>query len=112
LLVGGWEALIKIGRNAPGAQFAAEAGVTISKQACRDRYDDRSALVHGSGVDLKEPQRFDEVHADFVSLQDALRRTVRRALEEPAFAAEFTDDVRITARWPAVVTQRGRERVI
>jgi hypothetical protein len=119
LLVGGWESLVKIGRHAPGPQFAqrvpqiaGDVGVTISEQQCRDRYDDRSALVHGSGVDLKEPQRFDEVHADFASLQEALRRIVRRAIEEPPFAAEFADDARITARWPAVVTDRGRERVI
>jgi hypothetical protein len=119
LLVGGWESLVEIGQERPTAQFvqrvpqiAAELDVTLSEDECRARYRDRSALVHGAGVDLSQPQRFNEVAATFNKLQEALRRTVRRAIEDRRFAAHFGEDARITAQWPATITVRGESRVI
>lgn len=113
LAVGALESLLKIGRNYAGAQFAqrvpqlaAEVGVALTTHECKDVYDDRSALVHGAGVDLSERHDLDEFGRRFNSLQEALRRTVRRAIEDRAFAAIFDDDARITGRWPTVVTRR------
>ena len=48
-----------------------------------------------------------------VALQETLRRVVRRAIEDPTFAAIFVDDARITNRWPTVATGRGgTQRII
>ena len=64
LVVGGFESILKIGRDFAKAQFsqrvpalAIEVGVQLSVRECEDVYDDRSALVHGAGVDLTQPPR-------------------------------------------------------
>jgi hypothetical protein len=115
LVVGAFESLLKIGRDYARAQFsqrvpqlAAEVGVTLTTPECKEVYDDRSALVHGDWVDLSKPHDLNEFGRKFNSLQEALRRTVRRAIEDRTFAATFDDDARITARWPTVVTKRGK----
>jgi hypothetical protein len=114
LVVGGFESLLKIDRPFAKAQFsqrvpalAAEVGVQLSVPECKDVYEDRSALVHGAGVDLKQPHERNEFGRRFNVLQETLRRVVRRAVEEPNFAAIFADDARITSRWPTTVTGRG-----
>lgn len=116
----GFEALLKIGRNDAKQQFAqrvpplaAEAGIEVTREECTRIYDDRSALVHGSNVDLSVPHELDEFGRLFALLQEALRRTVRRAIEDRAFAASLEDNAAITARWPTRVLARGgQERVI
>lgn len=117
LVVGGLESLVKIGREFMTSQFsqrvsalAGEVGVTLTEQRARELYDDRSALVHGAGVDLSEPHDRGEFEQGFIALQETLRRTVRRALEDRRFAAEFEMNTRITTRWPAVVTTRSGQR--
>ncbi len=119
LVVGGLESLVKIGREYVAAQFAqrvcalaAEVGVAITGHACRDLYDDRSALVHGAGVDLSQPHERDAFEEGFAALQETLRRVVRRALVDRTFASQFEEDSSITARWPAVVTSGGQRRTI
>jgi hypothetical protein len=119
LLVGAFESLTKIGRDSVRAQFsqrvpalAAEVDMSLSAVECKEVYDDRSALVHGDGVDLSVPHDLDEFGRKFNALQEALRRIVRRAIEDPAFASHFEDDARITARWPATVTDRGNRKTI
>jgi hypothetical protein len=114
LVVGGFESLLKVGRDFLKAQFsqrghalAAEVGIPLSVRECEQVYEDRSALVHGVGVDLKQPHERDEFGRRFNALQETLRRIVRRAIEDPTFAAIFTDDARITNRWPTVVPGRG-----
>lgn len=114
LVVGAFESLIKIGRDYARAQFsqrvprlAAEVGITLTAPECKEVYDDRSALVHGAWVDLSEPHHLDEFVRTFKCLQEALRRTVRRAIQDPTFAATFDDDPCIRTRWPAVVVNRA-----
>ena len=57
LVVGGFESLLKIGRQHLSAQFsqrvpaiAAEVGIDLTVAECEDVYDDRSSLVHGFGL--------------------------------------------------------------
>ena len=120
LVVGGFESLLKIGRDYLKAQFsqrvpalAAEVNVPLSVPECEAVYEDRSALVHGVGVDLRLPHDRDEFGRRFNTLQETLRRVVRRAIEDPGFAATFADDARITSRWPTTVAVRGgAQRII
>lgn len=120
LVVGGFESLLKIGRNFAKAQFsqrvpplAADVGTQLSVTECKAVYDDRSALVHGAGIDLTQPHDRNEFGRRFNVLQETLRRVVRRAIEDPSFAAIFADNARITSRWSTVVTGRGGvQRVI
>jgi hypothetical protein len=119
LVVGGFESLLKIGRDFAKAQFsqrvpalAADVGVQLSVPECKDIYEDRSALVHGAGVDLKQPHEVNEFGRRFNALQETLRRVVRRAVEDPKFAAVFSDDALITSRWPTSVTGRGGVQTI
>lgn len=110
LVVGAFESLVKIGRSLVTAQFsqrvpalAAEVEVELSVAECEEVYDDRSALVHGAGVDLSKPHDLDEFGRRFNSLQETLRRVVRLAIEDREFAAIFENDASIIDRWPAVV---------
>ena len=120
LVVGGFESLLKIGRNSLRAQFsqrvpalAAEVGVQLSVRDCEEVYEDRSALVHGVGVDLTQPHERDEFGRRFNALQETLRGVVRRAIEDRDFAATFADDSRSTNRWPTVLMGRaGVQRII
>jgi hypothetical protein len=119
-IVSGLEALTKIGRTYLTAQFsqrvsalAAEVGVQLSVADREDVYNDRSALVHGVGVDLSEPHDADEFGRRFNALQETLRRIVRRAIEDREFASIFADDAQITGHWPTVVKVRVEvERII
>ena len=113
LVVSAFESLVKVGRPFVTAQFsqrvsamAAEVEVALSVTECEEIYDDRSALVHGAGIDLSEPHDLDEFGRRFNALQETLRRLVRRAIEDADFAAIFEDDAHITDRWPAVVKVR------
>ena len=113
MVVGGFESLLKIGHRHLTAQFsqrvppiAAEVGIDLSIAECEDVYDDRSALVHGFGLDLARSHEIDESGRRFNTLQETLRRVVRRAIEDRDFAAIFEDEARITERWPARVAVR------
>jgi hypothetical protein len=116
-LIGGLEALLKVGRGQLTAQFkhratavAAELGVDgVSKSLCARMYDGRSDWVHGSHVQLfdragghgatdAEEQR---VLHEIATMRDLLRTAVRRAIEDPEFRAIFTDNDAIEMRWPA-----------
>jgi hypothetical protein len=113
VVVGAFESLLKVGRTHLTAQFtqrvpalAADFGVELSGAECEDVYNDRSALVHGAGVDLSVPHDMDEFGRLFNALQETLRRVVRKAIEDREFAASFEDDSNITRRWPTVVKVR------
>lgn len=119
LVVGGLESLVKTMREFARAQFAqrvsalgSEVGVGLSETQCSDLYDDRSALVHGVGVDLSQQHDRGAFEQGFIGLQETLRRTVRRAIEDPSFASIFATDAQIAARWPVTVTNRGRPTTI
>lgn len=105
--VGAAEALVKIGRNSLKAQFvgrvsklASEQDVDLDAEDCGEIYEDRSALVHGAAVDLADPGHLDRFGRSFVALQETLRKTVRKAIEDRAFAAVFADDALVEERWP------------
>jgi hypothetical protein len=105
--VGAAEALLKVGRNSLKAQFvgrvsklASDQGIDLDSEDCGEIYEDRSALVHGAAVDLAEPGDLDRFGRSFVALQETLRGTVRKAIEDRTFAAEFADDALIEERWP------------
>jgi hypothetical protein len=119
LVVGGLESLLKTVREFARAQFAQRVsalartvGLELSETDCGDLYDDRSALVQGAGIDLSQPHERGTFEQGFIGLQETLRRAVRRAVEEPDFAATFASDAQITAQWPVTVTDRGRSRTI
>ncbi|HZV73870.1 MAG TPA: hypothetical protein VFF79_09170 [Conexibacter sp.] len=114
LLVTGIEALLKVGRRHLSEQFAqrtsalaAEVGIQITTARCVQAYDDRSAQVHGGFVSLAQPVEHDEFRDVFDQLQQTLRRAIRKAIEDPAFAAVFDDDTKIKQRWPTRITPKN-----
>lgn len=116
-LVGGLEALLKTRRYELTAMFkvraaalAVEAGIEgIDEDFCGYIYDGRSDWVHGSEValfgDAASPQPTEadrrDVLADIAKVQDLLRATCRRAIEDQTFRETFAADASIDARWPA-----------
>jgi hypothetical protein len=121
ILVGGIEALLKIGRRDLTQQFktrapalAADVGIDgLGEDLAERLYDGRSDWVHGShvqlfagpsaGEELEGPQSSDErsALAEVALLQDVLRGAVRRAVEDAAFRQVFIADETIAERWPA-----------
>jgi hypothetical protein len=123
ILVGGLEALLKIGRRDLTQQFkkrvpalAAEIGIDGLDEDLAERlYDGRSDWVHGSHVQLfvgegagadasaEGTQSSDErsALAEVALLQDVLRGAVRRAIEDAEFCQVFVADETIAERWPA-----------
>lgn len=108
MLIGGLEALLKVGRGQLTVQFkqratavAAELGVDgIDERFCGRMYDGRSDWVHGSHVRLfsqdggQGPKDADErrVLGEIAKMRDLLRATIRRAIEAPEFRATFSED--------------------
>jgi hypothetical protein len=127
ILVGGIEALLKIGRRDLTQQFkkrapalAADVGIDGLDEDLAERlYDGRSDWVHGSHVQLfagpsagtdnsaeeesEGPQSSDErsALAEVALLQDVLRGAVRRAIEDADFRQVFAADETSAERWPA-----------
>jgi hypothetical protein len=98
--------MMKVGRRSTKAQFvqrsaavAKELGTRLSESQAAELYDDRSALVHGGGIDLSKPHKRTAFEDAFVALQETACGTVRHAMEDPAFAAIFDEESSITARW-------------
>ena len=113
LVVAALESLVKVGRESLTQQFAQrvpalakDLGVELSVEECEEVYNDRSALVHGAGVDLSQAHDEEEFGRRFNSLQEVLRRTVRLAIEDLGFAVVFEKDETIRERWPTIVTVR------
>jgi len=122
-IVGGLEALLRIGSNRLTRQFskrvpavAEELGVDgIDTSLARRLYDGRSDWVHASAVRLLQaepvpgeavtvtpiPGRAEQAITEVAVLQDVLRLTIRRAIEDPHFRAVFETDDAIQERWPA-----------
>jgi hypothetical protein len=131
ILIGGLEALLKIGRHRLTEQFkkrapalAVDVGIDGFDEDLAERlYDGRSDWVHGSHVQLfpgpspsaetpgeeepeeepEGPQSSDEqsAFAEVALLQDVLRGAVRRAIEDTEFRQIFVVDETISERWPA-----------
>lgn len=121
ILVGGLEALLKIGRRDLTAQFtkrapalAADLGINgLTEDLAERLYDGRSDWVHGSHVQLFAgpgtaaepggPQEGDAQSAltEVAMLQNVLRGAVRRAIEDSDFREVFITDESIEQRWPA-----------
>lgn len=123
MIVGGLEALLKIGQGDLTVQFkcrvsalAREMGVEgVNEDFCGRMYDGRSDWVHGSHVQLFDPAESDgadpeqrQVIADIEKLQSTLRRALRRAIEDPEFRAIFDSDKAIAERWQVPVGRRPR----
>lgn len=113
LVVGGIEALLKVGRQHLSAQFeqrtpalAAEVGIDLTREECAGAYDDRSGLVHGGHTDLSAPATYTQFMATFDALHRALRGALRLAIEQPTFAAVFNAEDQIHIRWPTLITPR------
>ena len=125
MVVGGIEALIKIGRGRLTQQFvqrtstlASELGVDdVTEEFSTRMYDARSDWVHGSHVQLFVPPKAAspdaseaatgpetetdrEALSEVAKLQDVLRAAVRRCVEDPDFRAIFESDDAIAQRWP------------
>jgi hypothetical protein len=126
VLVGGLEALLKTERLRSTRQFvtrvpalAEEVGVKgIDHHLCGRIYDARSEWVHGAHVRLfatgQEAQEAEDVGAaegpqtdeqwsifsEIARVQDVLRATARRCIEDDGFRAIFTGDDLIRSRWP------------
>lgn len=106
-LVGGFEALVKVGRNALSDQFAervpqvaSEVGITLDEGDLRELYDDRSTHLHGAEFEVGLKDREEEFRKRFVPLCEALRAAARRALTDAEFASRFTDDPSVERHWP------------
>lgn len=125
ILVGGLEALLKIGRRNLTEQFkkrapalAADLGIDgLGEDLAERLYDGRSDWVHGSHVLLfagpstgaetsgeeepEGPQSSDQrsALAEVAVLQDVLRGAVRRAIEDAEFRVIFMADENIVERW-------------
>jgi hypothetical protein len=117
MLIGGLEALLKVGRGQLTAQFKRRATALASElkvdgvdeRLCGRMYDGRSDWVHGSHVrlfgreggqgptDAQERQVLDEI----AKMRDLLRAAIRQAIEDPEFRAIFADDNALEERWPA-----------
>jgi len=117
MLIGGLEALLKVGRGQLTAQFKRRATALatelevegIDERLCGRMYDGRSDWVHGSHVQLfgreggQGPSHGEErrVLDEIAKMRDLLRATIRRAIEDPAFRATFLKDDALEERWPA-----------
>lgn len=131
MLIGGLEALLKVGRGQLTAQFkcratalAAELEVDgVDERLCGRMYDGRSDWVHGSHVrlfgreggqgptDAQERQVLNEI----AKLRDLLRAAIRQAIEDSEFRAIFANDDALEERWPAPrprvgIWRRARQR--
>lgn len=122
-IIGGLEALLKIGRGYPTRQFkvrstalAAELGIVgVDEDLCAEMYDGRSDWVHGSHVKLfgregagapddSEAQR---VLGQIATMRDLLRAAIRRSIEDSDFRAIFASVPAIERRWPVTPPRRG-----
>jgi hypothetical protein len=123
MLIGGLEALLKVGRGQLTAQFkqratavAVELGVDgIDEHLCGRMYNGRSDWVHGSHVQLfgrggsQVPTDADErrVLDEIAKMRDLLRAAIRRAIEDPEFRAIFTDDDALETHWSSSRPRAG-----
>ncbi|HEX3804790.1 MAG TPA: hypothetical protein VHV75_18340 [Solirubrobacteraceae bacterium] len=119
IIVSGLEALLKTERHGATRQFTTRVpllaeylGIAgISPQLCEDIYDGRSEWIHGAHVrlfaagqpvapgseELREEER--DILSAVASLQDVLRASVRRAIEDPATRRIFESDDHIRDCW-------------
>lgn len=119
-IVGGLEALTKVGRGQLTWQFkhriarlSDDIGIDgVDEALCGRMYAGRSDWVHGSHMELfgregGPPKTDDEaaqVLAEIAKMQEVLRRACRKAIEDPPFRAGFASAPAIERRWPAPST--------
>lgn len=117
-IVSGLEALISTGPDQAVKQFkqrvpklAAEVGVPFSRGMAQRAYDKRSDSAHGRRLGLIPGRHLEEPVRDHTQpetqamhelslIQDVLRACVRKAIDEPEFAAHFRSDESVRAKWP------------
>lgn len=118
MLAGGFEALLKVERGHATRQFVRRTAALaeelevegLDRGCCGRLYEARSAWAHGAHVALFDRTTAGSPNPDpaqhpalgeIALLQDALRRAVRKALEDADFRAIFESDEAIADRWPA-----------
>jgi len=130
MLFMGLEALLNTGKHQVTKQIttrmpllAAEVGVAgVTKTFARSMYGDRSSPAHGQELVLPpatrtaQTTRTSDIDPDYLAkvarVQDLLRATTRKGVDDPSFATTFTNAGSIRTRWP-VTTRVGlfRRRV-
>ena len=121
LLATGLETLANTGRQQVARQFserlpqiAADVHVEgVTEQLCQELYTARSQASHGAPIHLLSAREGEddvaptgppaEALAKVERLQAVLRATIRRAIEDPDFAATFASEESIRARWPVII---------
>ena len=119
LLVTAGEALTNTSSDQVMRQFSARLTAMaselklrgVSKTFCNELYEARSQATHGARVglftdvpnaaapdDVVPPS--EAVREKIMRLQILLRTVLRKAIEDPGFAAHFADEKAIRARWP------------
>ncbi len=114
VLVTGLEALINTSDRTATKQFthrvsalAGELRVAgVSKTTCGRVYEARSQSVHGSPIDLLHVTQRAKAVEDMAKMQTVLRRTIRRAADDPSFCAAFQSTEAVRARWPVKVDDK------
>jgi hypothetical protein len=103
-VVSALESLLNTSTERASTQFvrrtrglASELGIALSGTAARRIYDLRSHAVHGVDVDWKAGGKESEL---LVAAQALLRGTIRRCIEDPAFAGHFTTEATVDSKWP------------
>ncbi len=130
LLVTGFETLLNTNRRQVTKQFqkrvvavAAEVGAPVSARFARALYEARSEAAHGAPVSMfaaappplpegaPHLQTPDPAGLEMLAKgQEVVRAVIRRAIEEPAFAAAFASAESVRARWPVYARSRWLRR--
>jgi hypothetical protein len=106
------EALVHTDRHDSTAQFERAASLAtitgvsgFGAKEAREAYALRSELSHGATLSLKHPQGDDHVFRLGEAMEETLRRSIRQAIENPAFRDVFKADQTIRDRWPVAKRQ-------
>ena len=84
-------------------QLAELVGVPISKSEAEAAYDMRSHLSHGNATGRLAPSDAQV----YLRLGRVLRAALKRAILDPLFAAIFSDESTVSAKWPIKVGGRA-----
>jgi hypothetical protein len=106
-LVAALEALLNTDNQRTRRQFikrvselSDELGMPLTGRFCGKVYDARSQGFHGSHVSLLHQDGLDRAIARAVALQNVLRATLRRAIEDSMFEARFESADTVRTHWP------------
>ena len=69
----------------------------VSKADAEDMYDLRSRLVHGADLGVAASRAQQQT---YTRMEEILRLTLRKAISDGVFAAQFNDDASVSASFP------------